>query len=291
MNCSSVTAAGSATAIAVGVSRPATVMIALADPPPGRTVEELTQTVSASRLTTWQSCRLRFYFRYLAGIVKPPSAALHIGVTVHAVLQAWNLARWRRSPLDAHGVITVFEQAWSEVRDNQEVTWTDETASKANALATIETYLRETPIPIDERPEAVEVSVEVDLVGHGLPTLVGVLDLVRAGGVIVDFKTTGRTPDPEKVAHTTEGQTTGYALLYREATGKKESGIELHHLVKLKTPKLVVTSVGPATDAQQSRLFRLIESYLNGLEREDFVPSPGLQCSSCEFFNECRAWH
>ena len=30
-------------------------------------------------------------------------------------------------------------------------------------------------------------------------------------------------------------------MLYREATGQRETGIELHHLVKLKTPKLVVS--------------------------------------------------
>jgi CRISPR/Cas system-associated exonuclease Cas4 (RecB family) len=117
------------------------------------------------------------------------------------------------------------------------------------------------------------------------------LDLVRAGGRIVDFKTTSRTPDPGLVAHTTEIQTTGYALLYREATGSTESGIELHHLVKTKTPKLVVTEVGPATEQQTTRLFRTMESYVEGLEREDFVPSPGMQCGMCEFFNECRAWH
>jgi PD-(D/E)XK nuclease superfamily len=100
----------------------------------------------------------------------------------------------------------------------------EESASKANALAIIQTYLRETPIPLDEKPEGVEVSVEMDLASHGLPVLVGVLDLVRAGGRIVDFKTTGRTPDPKMVLHTTEVQTTGYALLYREATGQRETG-------------------------------------------------------------------
>ncbi len=144
---------------------------------------------------------------------------------------------------------------------------------------------------MEERPEGVEVSVEMDLSSHGLPTLVGVLDLVRSGGRIVDFKTTGRTPTPEMVQHTTETQTTGYALLYREATGGRESGIELHHLVKAKSPKLIVTTTGPATEAQISRLLRGIDSYVDGLVREDFVPSPGLQCASCGFFAECRAWH
>jgi hypothetical protein len=52
-------------------------MIALADhgqettvakqPQGQRTIAELTKTISASRLSTWQSCRLQFYFRYVAG--------------------------------------------------------------------------------------------------------------------------------------------------------------------------------------------------------------------------------
>jgi len=185
----------------------------------------------------------------------------------------------------------VFEAAWTQP-EGQAVVWEEgeETTSKANALAVIQTYLRETPIPVDEKPEGVEVSVEIDLASHGLPILVGVLDLVRAGGRIVDFKTTARTPDPVMIRHTTEVQTTGYALLYREATGSRESGIELHHLVKLKTPKLVVTEFGSATEQQVTRLFHVIDAYVDDLERRDPVPSPGLQCASCDFLGECRGW-
>jgi putative RecB family exonuclease len=119
--------------------------------------------------------------------------------------------------------------------------------------------------------------------------LIGVLDLVQQG-VIIDFKTSSTTPHPERVAHTTEVQTSSYAVLYREATGRRETGIELHHLVKLKNPKLVVTALPPMSANQQTRLFRLMEAYVNGLERRHFVPSPGMQCTSCEFFNECRLW-
>jgi CRISPR/Cas system-associated exonuclease Cas4 (RecB family) len=277
-------------------------MIAFAVPPapadapepvlqPGRTIEELTSTVSASRLSTWLQCRLKFHLRYVAGVVKPPSAALHVGKTVHAVLQQWSLARWRGAPLDDAAIGAVFEAAWAQP-EGAAMVWNgeEETSVKGNALAVIQCYLRETPIPVDEKPEGVEVSVEIDLASHGLPVLVGVLDLVRAGGRIVDYKTTGRTPDPKMVLHTTEVQTTGYALLYREATGQRETGIELHHLVKLKTPKLVVTEAGPATDQQVNRLFHLIDAYVDDLERRDPVPSPGMQCSMCEFLTECHAW-
>ena len=118
----------------------------------------------------------------------------------------------------------------------------------------------------------------------------GVLDLVRSGGRIVDFKTTGKTPDASSTAHQHEVQTSSYSLLYRDATGRKESGVELHHLVKLKQPKLIVTSMPPMTEQQQNRLFKQMESYVNGVQRGDYVPCPSYTCAGCEFINECHKW-
>jgi putative RecB family exonuclease len=96
----------------------------------------------------------------------------------------------------------------------------------------LELYLRETPIPSDEKPIAVEVRLEADLGKHGLPKLIGIMDLVRSGGTVVDFKTTAQTPNPERVAHQTEIQIISYGLLYRDGTGQTESGFELHHRSK-----------------------------------------------------------
>jgi CRISPR/Cas system-associated exonuclease Cas4 (RecB family) len=173
------------------------------------------------------------------------------------------------------------------------VDWRDEKEEEQKKIGwrLLETYFRESPIKPEEKPEAVEVSVEADLSGHGLPTLIGIIDLVRPGGLIVDFKSGGKTPDAELVAHTNEIQTTAYALLYRDSTSRTEAGIELHYLVKTKNPKLVVAAIGPTTESQTNRLFRHLESYVSGLQREDWIPSPGLQCVSCEFFLECRKWH
>ena len=67
----------------------------------------------------------------------------------------------------------------------------------------------------------------------------------------MDFKTAGK-PGPEQVAHTTESRSLGYGLLYRAATGDRENGIELHHLIKLKSQKPVVTTLPPATETQKS---------------------------------------
>ncbi len=262
-----------------------------ASPPKPSLVDELQKTVSASRLNCWLQCRLKFFFRYILQITKPPTAALYVGSVVHAVLKAWNKARWRKEPFQTEVFKQVFDAEWQDNQKGATVKWGDEEAGeRTQAWSLLETYFLETPIKANERPEAVEVPVEADLASHGLPRLIGIIDLVRAGGRIVDFKTAGQTPQTEKALHQNEVQLSGYALLYREATGRQETGLELHHLVKLKTPKIVVTQTGPMTDQQRTRLFKLMDSYVSGLQRQDFVPSPGLQCSGCEFFNECRRW-
>jgi putative RecB family exonuclease len=274
-------------------------MIAVAPPvsssAPAPTGEEiigqLQKRVSASRLTLFLQCRLRFFFRYVAGLTKPKASALHVGGTVHAVLKAWNMARWKSHPLTLRELHDAYSKAWADAGE-EPVQWEagEEEAEKGIGWRLVETYLRESNIPANVKPDAVEVSVEADLRHHGLPKLIGILDLVQAGKII-DYKTSGQTPNAEKVAHTTEVQTSIYSVLYRDATGKRENGIELHHLVKLKNPKLVITALGPMNESQRTRLFHLIEAYVEGLERRDFVPAPGLQCASCEFFNECRHWH
>ena len=257
-----------------------------------RTLDELSQTVSASRLSLFHQCRLKFYFRYVLGLFRPKSPALHVGSSDHAVLKYWNKARWRGEQPTLKQLHDVYARSWLSEQEVRPVEWNgeNEEEEKKTGWRLLETYFRESPIRPDEKPEAVEVSVEADLAVHGLPTLVGIIDLVRPGGRIVDFKTSGKTPDPVTVAHLNDTQLAAYGVLYREGTGKKESGLELHSLIKTKNPKLVVTLLPPMDEVQEHRLYHVMESYVEGVQREDWVPSPSFMCSSCEFFHECRAW-
>ena len=266
-------------------------VIALVAPPSEEKKSLVDEPVSASRLNLFHSCRLKFFFRYVAKIQKPASAALHVGKAVHAGLQHWSKRRWMGKPCGAEEIKADFENHWtlSQVEEPVEFEESEEVVQREKAWGLVEMYLRETPVPPDEKPEAVEVGVEADFSSHGLPTLRGVIDLVRPGGLIVDFKTTAQTPNEDQVLHKNETQLTAYGLLYREATGSKEKGFELHHLVKTKVPKLIVTRHEVVSERQKEKLFRAIESFMDGVEREDWVPSPGFQCATCEFFGECRS--
>ena len=210
---------------------------------------------------------------------------------VHRVLEQWNLNRWRGEPADVETLKPVFLRAWDDGQPpNLDWDGKEETL-KSKSWAMLEAYLQQTPIPEAEKPEAVEVVVERDLDAHGLPPLRGVIDLVRSGGRIVDFKTTARTPNPTLAEHLNETQLGCYALLYREATGDRESSLEIYHLLKTKEPKLVVTALSPIDRIQTQRLIRLMESYVSGIQSRDFTSSPGMQCAWCDYLAECRSYN
>ena len=256
----------------------------------GRSVDELLRSVSASRLGTFQSCRLKFFFQYVQGLSSEKSPARLVGSAVHQALKRWNLSRWRKQPITTDALKQEVDAFW-DAEANAAWLPPERKEHEDQAWALVEMYLSATPIPPNESAEGVEVAVEADLTSHGLTKLVGILDLVRPAGKIVDFKTAAQTPNPEKAVHLHETQLSVYGVLYRECTGKRESGFELHNLVKLKTPKLVVVEAPTMTEQQKTRLFRQLESYLEGVRREDWVPSPSpMSCACCEFYNHCRRW-
>jgi len=268
--------------------------LAEAPPPTERSekdiIRSLQEEASASRLSLFLQCRLKFYYRYVLRLKKPKAASLHVGNSVHSALKAWSKGRWLGKPLSLKELHDAYSLAWADTSEGS-VPWEagEEEEEKTTGWRLCDTYIRQSGPMAMIKPDAVEVSVEADLSVHGLPRLIGILDLVQQGRII-DFKTSSSTPNPTTVEHLHELQVSSYAVLYRNNTGKKENGIELHHLVKLKSPKLCITEMPPMTDHQQHRLFHLMDTYYEELGRAEFYPSPSFACMGCEFFAECRRW-
>ena len=246
--------------------------------------------ISASRLNCWSECRLKFRYRYLDRLPTTVSPALHLGKAVHRGLEVWNHKRWRGEPCSPADIQGAFQDFWILKQPDDGIDWQGkEDEQKEKAWKLIKHYIDNSDIPKDERPEGVEVLVERDFQASGYPPLRGVIDLVRPGGRIIDFKTAARSPDTSMVAHLNQVQRTAYALLYREATGKQEQEMEFHYLLKTKEPRVVVVNLPPVTPEHCRSFSRLIESYVSGVSDEDFVPSPGQHCSWCDYLDRCKA--
>lgn len=257
-------------------------------PDPARS-EDVLQYVSASRLKCWSGCRRQFFYRYVERIETPTAPALFLGQAVHELLRLNNLRQWRGETHDSEQLREALESWWKRESPNARVAWKapeDEGKAQQQTWTLFETYLEQQPVEAKQKPEGVEVRIDCEL-GPGIPPLIGILDLVQSG-VIIDYKTAARTPDPSMAAHQHVTQLCCYALLFREATGRKESGFELHHLIKTKQPKIAIHRLDPMTPTQEAQLFFLIDDYLDGIANERWLASPGPHCAWCDYSDRCR---
>lgn len=247
--------------------------------------------ISASRLSCWQQCRRKHYFRYVADIPSKPSPAMHLGKVVHATLQQWNLWRWDSKSYTRADLLRAFIRLWKKELADNPVNWVskrEQIKLRKQAWGLVSTYLDSGVIDEDEDIAGVEVRLEASI--PDLPPLVGIVDLVRGNGRIVDFKTAARSPSENSVAHVHGTQLAIYSILYRFCTEMVEKGIELHHLVKTKVPKVCVTEIGPMQDWDLVNVIELMHRYVDSVKSGDYTPSPSFMCAGCEYLEQCKQW-
>ena len=248
--------------------------------------------ISPTAAKAYLACSLRFYFERVLRLPKAVPVALHLGKAVHAALQAFHLALWRGEDHSPEAVARAFDDAFAALeKDEGPVNWTEKKPrekARADGLRVVAAYL-DSPVALAEPPKAVEVFLHEKIDGLSVP-LAGAMDLVRRDLTPVDFKSAASRPDPEHAAFDHELQLVSYQLMLEKATGESPPGLELVFLVKTKTPQIIKVSVPPADARRKARVVRMLETAVEGISSRSFHPQPGMQCSWCQFRNECADW-
>ncbi len=265
-------------------------MIALATPPPSRT-STLPDYISPSAAKSYLACSLRFYLERVLQIKKPTTAALHLGKSVHAALQAFHLARWRGTDDSPEVVAAAFEDSFTKLeREEGPVNWKEVEREKSRlaGLRVVAAYLDSPEVPTT-KPRAVEVPLTENIPGLCVP-LTGTIDLVTDIFAPSDFKSAAAKPDPKHAAFDHELQLVAYQLLLEKATGEKPPSLDLVFLVKTKVPQVIRVSSPPADRKRKDRVIRMIDTAVTGMSEGRFHPQPGMTCMSCQYRNECKSW-
>ena len=247
--------------------------------------------ISPSRLNLWLRCPLAFRLRYIDGMRTPTTPSLFLGQTVHRGLEILYRHRQLGIAICADDVVRQMLNTWDEAVAPEGMKFEDqkqETAPRDKAADLVRAYMDH--VPDDEpRPLAVETVLEYPLVDPetgedlGIP-LLGIVDLIldeSDGPILVDFKTAAHSSPPLEITH--EIQLSCYAYLLRQATGRRESALEIRSLVKTKIPKIAFHRYGPREDRHFRRLLAVIRAYLEDLDRQQFIQRPSWGCAMCEF--------
>jgi len=261
----------------------------LEQPPP--TADPL-EYVSPSRLKSYLTCPQRFFHEKVLRTPRPVSPALHLGKAVHHALQAYHKARWRDQDSSEETVLTAFHEAFALEETPAPVAWIsprqrEELQTRGASVVTA--FLSSGANEPQNKPAGVEVRLEATRDDLPMP-LLGIVDLVKADGTPVDYKTCASTPDVELEGWLHELQLVAYTLLVEDATDVPIPGCELVFLVKTKTPKVIVHRMSPPDAVQVERFRQLVMTYAIGVTRHDYHPQPGMHCAWCPYRAECSQW-
>jgi CRISPR/Cas system-associated exonuclease Cas4 (RecB family) len=251
--------------------------------------------VSLTAIRTYQSCPLRYYFKYVAGLPERTiSASLAFGTAIHKALEH----HYRRFALDGvppgmSSLLTAYQSDWTQRSEAQiQFNLGDDRASLDRlAERMLAAFLASSAAIPEGRILAVEEPLRGSVI-DGLPDVLGRVDLIIGTPqelVVVDWKTSRSKWSAAQVEEASE-QLLLYAELLRDFADDKR--VRLEFTVLTKTKEVAVERHGlPVDPVRLARTKRMIERVWRAIEGEHFYPAPSLiVCSGCPFRQPCQQW-
>jgi putative RecB family exonuclease len=251
--------------------------------------------LSFSAISTFQTCSLRFAFKYLLGLPEETvGASLVFGAAIHASLQFFHEQLLvGNAAMDLDTLLGVYQDSWKRNEGQTVLFGKGEDVNSLGRLADrVLTAFLNSELA---RPEGEVLGIEEELRGEvvpGCPDLLARIDLIfetRDAVIIRDYKTS-RRPWSADQAQDAAPQLLLYAELARDLAGGKPVRLEFAVLTKDRFPQVTLHPVA-ADPLQVARTHKIVDRVWHAIEAGHFYPSPSpLNCASCQFRQPCRQW-
>jgi putative RecB family exonuclease len=247
--------------------------------------------LSASQLQCYIDCSLKYKFNYIDKLPKPfrPSG-LVLGSAIHAAIE------WLHNQWSAHKEVSL-EKVW----DIFEADWYAQSLEpilfKDGEIAddVLNTGRNLLSIYFSQAPQNsvihTEFSFKLPIVNLKTDEtlkvpLVGFIDKIEEGDVVVDLKTWSRMISQDDLDGNL--QLSAYAYAYW-VMHRKNPLLRLDVLLKTKTPRFEQIET-VRDEASHVAFFNLCKEVLNGIKKEVFFPNPSWKCRDCEYRDICWFW-
>jgi len=258
--------------------------------------------LSYSSVRAYLECPLRWKFLYVDHLPEAPRGYFSFGRSVHSVLEAMLLPLVRPAPkVVAEGVAQTTLDEWpgetvsapgrlpsrEEVLAEYEKDWVsegytspDEEARYRELGVEMLTSYWQSLCDAPPTPVAVEAHLEAEWDGIPIHGYIDRIDATPTGGLeIIDYKTTRELSHEDARSSDQLGM---YQVLVERNFPRPVESLTLLHLRSL-TP----LTVPPKPTAELGELYDRVGTARDGIRSSSFEPTPGRQCSRCDFRAMC----
>ncbi|HUA01958.1 MAG TPA: ATP-dependent DNA helicase [Candidatus Aquilonibacter sp.] len=235
--------------------------------------------LSASAIGMYETCPMRYLFRYAWGVRGGPKAQTTFGNVMHTTIKEFVgevAKRGKRVPLDE--MLAIFEREWTSAGfpdDYQEEEYRK--AGREQLEAFYQSYIA-APADVLYQEKTFELPVE-----HGV-VVTGRMDQVNRAGKreveIIDYKT-GRARDPKKAA--TDLQLGIYALAARDVLALEPTRLVFYNLVNNEAVTTARDEKALAATRQK------ITEVADLIRAAEFPARPSFACGHCDYKPICPA--
>jgi putative RecB family exonuclease len=251
--------------------------------------------ISWSSISTFRSCPLKYWFRYVAGLPEESvSSALVFGTGIHAAIESVYRAELAgEAKPDVDQLIEAYRAAWTGHDADAIQFGSSETRTSLDALAAkmLAAYLKSPAASVRGRVLGVEEEIR-GVVVEGVPDLFGRIDLVTEDEdrlVLTDFKTSRGKWSPDQAEDANE-----QLVLYSKLAGELAPGKKLvtRFLVLTKTKEPIVEEhLGEVRPDRVARTLASVQRVWRAIASENFYPAPSVVgCSCCGYRKACEGW-
>ena len=245
--------------------------------------------ISQSRIAMYLKCPRQYYFRYCEGLVCPPGAALTLGSSFHGAIRVnYEQKVKTHEDLPTSDVLDAFSTEYDH-RVHETLWFPDQDPGKIkdSGVAITEHYQAEAAPGI--QPVTVERKFEVPMtyrVGGEQKevNLKGVLDLEDENRVVIESKTTSRTPSSVQYSHIIQ------ATCYVAGAMQEYGQARVDYIVNKKVPKIVSYPI-TVDSGKVIFLTSLVASVIESIEHELWIPNRDhFLCSErwCGYWDLCH---
>ena len=270
----------------------------LEQPSPNAIAEQLTgrSYISHSSITTYATCPLRHYFRYVEGLAEETvSSSLVFGGAIHAAIELHFNELLAGNPAPGH--VDLLGEFWEAWRDrSEEATINFGKGEEVKSIADLaERVLRAFCASDLANPSGRILGIEEELRGAvvpGAPDLLARIDLIIETDealVVTDFKT-ARSRWSDSLAQDQAEQLLLYSELAKQLAPGKDLRLEFAVLTKAKFP--VADRLPVHVDHRRiARTKSVVRRIWQAIQAGHYYPSPSpINCPSCPFREPCRRW-